>query len=210
MWQTLRAQLPERRGVLILDDTGFPKKGEHSVGVARQYSGTLGKIGNCQVAVTAALWAGQRAWLVGAALYLPEEWTTDPARRQRAHIPTAVGFHRKGELALQLLRQARASGLTITAVLSDSGYGDATTLRTALHRLKLPYGLGISSTLTVFRGTPQLQLPRAVRGPRQRWPRATLGDTAAPVTVKALAASLPPEAWQRISWRNGDNPTRTA
>ena len=210
MWQTLRAQLPERRGVLILDDIGFPKKGEHSVGVARQYSGTLGKIGNCQVAVTAALWTGQRAWLVGAALYLPEEWTTDAARRQRAHIPTAVRFRRKWELALQLLRQARASGLTITAVLSDSGYGDATTLRTALHRLKLPYGVGISSTLTVFRGTPQLQPPRAVRGPRQRRPRATLGATAAPVTVKALAASLPPETWQRTSWRNGDNPTRTA
>ncbi|MBI3262481.1 MAG: IS701 family transposase [Acidobacteria bacterium] len=191
MWQILRARLPERRGILLLDDTGFAKKGDHSVGVARQYSGTLGKIGNCQVAVTAALWTGQRAWLVGAAPYLPEAWATDPARRQSAHLPAVVRFRKKWELALQLLRQVRASGVTITAVLSDSGYGDATTLRTALHRLKLPYGLGVSSTLTVFRGTPQLQPPRAVRGPRQRWPRAALGDTAAPLTVQALAASLP-------------------
>ena len=210
MWQILRAQLPERRGVLILDDTGFPKKGEQSVGVARQYSGTLGKIGNCQVAVTAALWTGQRAWLVGAALYLPEDWTTDAARRARAHIPIATRFRRKWELALQLLRHVRASGITITAVLSDSGYGDATTLRTALHRLKLPYGLGISSTVTVFRDTPQLQPPRKVRGPRQRWPRATLGETAPPLTVHALAALLPAEAWHPITWRNGDNPERTA
>jgi len=210
MWQILRAQLPERRGVLILDDTGFPKKGEHSVGVARQYSGTLGKIGNCQVAVTAALWTGGRAWLVGAALYLPAAWATDAVRRQRTRIPDTGGFQKKWQLALQLLRQVRASGITVTAVLSDSGYGDATTLRTALHRLKLPYGLGVSSSLTVFRSRPTLQLPRAVRGPRQRSPRATLGETPPPLTVKALAASLPAAAWHRISWRHGDNPERSA
>ncbi len=210
MWQILRAQLPERRGVLILDDTGFPKKGEHSVGVARQYSGTLGKIGNCQVAVTAALWTGVRAWLVGAALYVPEAWATDAARRQQTRIPDTVGFRKKWQLALQLLRQVRASGITVTAVLSDSGYGDATTVRTALHRLKLPYGLGVSSTLTVFQRRPTLQLPHAVRGPRQRSPRATLGETPPPLTVKALAASLPAAAWHPICWRHGDNPERSA
>lgn len=210
MWRVLRAQLPERRGILLLDDTGLPKKGDHSVGVARQYSGTLGKVGNCQVAVTAALWTGGRAWLVGAALYLPESWTTDAPRRERAHIPSTVRFRRKWELALQLLRQVRAAGITITAVLSDSGYGDATTLRTALHHLHLPYGLGVSETLTVFLGTPSLHLPPPVHGPRQRRPRATLGDTAPPVTVKALAASLLADTWQRISWRNGNNPERAA
>ena len=208
MWQILRARLPERRGVLILDDTGFPKKGEHSVGVARQYSGTLGKIGNCQVAVTAALWTGGRAWLVGAALYLPEAWTTDAGRRQRTRIPDTVGFQTKGQLALTLLRQVRASGITVTAVLSDSGYGDATILRTALHRLKLPYGLGVSSTLTVFRSRPSLHRPRAGRGHRR--PLATLGETPPPLTVKALAASLPAAAWHPITWRHGDNPARSA
>jgi SRSO17 transposase len=210
MWRTLREQLPERRGVLLLDDTGLPKKGDHSVGVARQYSGTLGKIGNCQIAVTAALWTGVRAWLVGAALYLPESWTGDAPRRAHAHIPAAVRFRRKWELALQLLRQVRAAGITITAVLSDSGYGDATAFRTALHRLHLPYGLGVSETLTVFPHPPALRLPRPVRGPRQRRPRATLGDTVPPVTVKALAASLATEAWHRITWRNQDNPERAA
>jgi SRSO17 transposase len=210
MWRVLRAELPERRGLLLLDDTGFPKKGTESVGVARQYSGTLGKIGNCQVAVTAALWTGVRAWLVGAALYLPESWTQDAARCQRVRVPTSVGFRKKWQIALHLLRQARASGLTITGVLSDAGYGDATTFRTALHRLKLPYGLGISATLTVFLTPPHLTHPPPVIGPRQRWPRATLGDSAPPVTVQVVADTVPAEAWQHVTWHHGDQPDRGA
>ncbi len=210
MWRVLRAELPERRGLLLLDDTGFPKKGSDSVGVARQYSGTLGKIGNCQIAVTAALWTGARAWLVAAALYLPESWTTDTARCRRAHVPDAVGFRKKWQIALQLLQQVRASGLTITGVLSDSGYGDATTFRTALHRLKLPYGLGISETLTVFLDPPQLVLPPPVTGPRQRRRRAKLGDSAPPVTVQVVANTLPAEAWRHVTWQNGDQPPRAA
>ena len=208
MWRVLRAQLPERRGVLLLDDTGFPKKGTKSVGVARQYTGTLGKIGNCQVAVTAALWTGVRAWLVAAALYLPESWTSDPERCQGAHVPETVRFRKKWQIALHLLQQVRASGITITAVLSDSGYGDATTFRTALHRLKLPYGVGVSETLTVFLDRPVLALSARVSGPRQRWPRATLGTTAPPVTVKAVAEALPADAWHPVTWRNGDQPER--
>jgi len=210
MWRVLRAQLPERRGVLLLDDTGFPKKGTHTVGVARQYTGTLGKIGNCQMAVTAALWTGVRAWLVAAALYLPESWANDAERCRAAHVPESVRFRKKWQLALHLLRQVRASGITITAVLSDSGYGDATTFRTALHRLKLPYGVGVSDTLTVFLDRPALDLPPPVSGPRQRWPRAKLGATPPPVPVKAVAAALPTEAWQRVTWRNGDQPERGA
>jgi SRSO17 transposase len=208
MWGVLRAQLPERRGLLLLDDTGFPKKGTDSVGVARQYTGTLGKVGNCQVAVTAALWTGVRAWLVAAALYLPESWTSDPARCQRAHVPETVRFRKKWQIGLDLLHQVRGAGITITGVLSDSGYGDATPFRTALHRLKLPYGLGVSDTLTVFLTPPQLELPAPVSGPRQRYPRAKLGATAPPVTVKVVAESLAAEAWQRVTWQNGDQGAR--
>ena len=83
---SLRATIPDRDGVLILDGTSFPKQGPHSVGVARQYCGTLGKIANCQVAVTAALWTGAQAWMLGASLYLPDAWLTSDAR-QRAQIP---------------------------------------------------------------------------------------------------------------------------
>src|SRR5512139_2199792 len=92
----------------IVDDTGFPKQGTHSVGVARQYSGTLGKIANCQVAVTAALWTGTQAWFLGAKLYLSEAWLT-PAQRARARIPSTVRFQEKWRLALTLLRQVRAA-----------------------------------------------------------------------------------------------------
>lgn len=112
LWRRLRLVIPERRGVLILDGTSFPKQGPASVGVARQYCGVLGKIANCQVAVTVALWTGVRAWIVGARLYLPEAWLT-PAQRTRAQIPTTVHFQEKWRLALTLLRQVRAAGLEI-------------------------------------------------------------------------------------------------
>ena len=87
LWRRLRAVMPERTGILILDETSFPKSGPHSVGAARQYCGALGKVANCQVAVTAALWTGQRAWPMGALLYLPEAWISDLARRATARIP---------------------------------------------------------------------------------------------------------------------------
>ena len=119
VWRQLRAVVPERSGMLILDGTSFPKQGRRSVAVARQYCGTLGKVANCQVAVTAALWTGVRAWMVGAALYLPEEWLT-PEARQRARIPATVRFQEKWRLALTLLRQIRAAGFDVTAVLGDA------------------------------------------------------------------------------------------
>ena len=95
VWRRLRAVIPEREGLLIFDGTSFPKQGPHSVGVARQYCGALGKIANCQVAVTAALWTGGRAYLLGTTLYLPEEWVTDAAR-DRARIPPRSRFKKNG------------------------------------------------------------------------------------------------------------------
>jgi hypothetical protein len=151
VWRRLRAVVPERRGILILDETSFPKSGAHSVGVARQYCGALGKVANCQVAVTAALWTGQRAWPMGALLYLPEEWASNRPRRATVQIPSAVAFHEKWRLALTLVRRTRAAGVTLTAVVADAEYGDNSTVRQTLHRLRLPYALGISPTLTVPR-----------------------------------------------------------
>ncbi len=140
VWRRLRATIPDRQGVLILDGTSFPKQGTRSVGVARQYCGTLGKVANCQVAVTVALWTGARAWMLGARLYLPEAWLT-PEARQRARIPATVPFEEKWRLALTLLRQVRTSGITVTAVLGDAEFGDNATLRRTLHRAQLPYAL---------------------------------------------------------------------
>jgi SRSO17 transposase len=203
VWRRLRRVVPERAGILILDETSFPKSGAHSVGVARQYCGAVGKVANCQVAVTAALWTQQRAWPVGALLYLPEAWTADPTRRAAAHIPTAVRFQEKWRLALTLVRRTRAAGLRPTAVVADAEYGDNSTLRQTLHRLRLPYALGISPTLTVFRGTPTLRIDRAQRPPRNRrqgWPDQE------PVSVRALSDALSPRSWRRVAWRNGTNP----
>jgi SRSO17 transposase len=208
VWRRLRAVVPECRGVLILDGTSFPKQGPASVGVARQYCGALGKIANCQVAVTAALWTGGRAWCLGATLYLPEDWLTPPARR-RARIPPSVRFQEKGRLALSLLRQARAAGLALTAVLADAEFGDVTAFRAALHRLRLPYAVGISSQLTVFTTRPRVTTPAAHRRGRPRT-RVKMVTPVPAIAVRAWAAQVPPARWRRITWRNGPQPARTA
>jgi SRSO17 transposase len=208
VWRRLRAVLPERCGVFILDGTSFPKQGTASVGVARQYCGALGKIANCQVAVTAALWTGVRAWCLGAALYLPEEWLT-PLARARARISLSVRFQEKWRLALQLLRQARAAGIEITAVLADAEFGDVTAFRGALHRLRLPYAVGVSSHLTVFATRPRVVPPQPTPRGRPRT-RSRMVQTIIPIAVRALIAQLPPSAWRRVTWRNGTQPIRGA
>lgn len=204
LWRQLRAAIPARSGVLVLDGTGFAKQGQASVGVQRQYSGTLGRVGNCQVAVTAALWTGVQAWLVGAQLYLPESWLT-PDQRDRARIPLRVRFQEKWRQALTLLQQVRASGIEVTAVAADADFGDCTAFREALHRVGLPYALGLSSTGKVFRGAPRLvaPVPQTGRGGRRTRPTLAAGVTA--VTVRELAATAPASAWRTISWRNGTN-----
>jgi len=204
VWRQLRAVIPERTGMLILDGTSFPKQGRRSVAVARQYCGALGKVANCQVAVTAALWTGVRAWMLGAALYVPGDWLT-PEARQRVRIPASIRFQEKWRLALTLLRQIRAAGFHVTAVLGDAEFGDNATLRRTLHRLHLPYALGISSTLTVFRGTPPVAIPPPTPGRSRPPTRLQLTDASRPEAVRAIAASLPPQAWRRVTWRNGAN-----
>jgi SRSO17 transposase len=204
VWRRLRATTPDREGVLILDGTSFPKQGTHSVGVTRQYCGTLGKIANCQVAVTVALWSGARAWMLGASLYLPEAWLM-PEARQRARIPATVSFQEKWRLALTLLRQVRTSGITVTAVLGDAEFGDNATLRRTLHRAKLPYALGVSSTLTVFPGTPRLTAPAPLVGKGRPRTQRLLAPGVESVAVSALAAEQPTKAWRLITWRNGAN-----
>jgi SRSO17 transposase len=203
VWRRLRAASPERTGILILDETSFPKSGAHSVGVARQYCGALGKVANCQVAVTAALWTTKRAWPMGALLYLPETWLGHRARRAATRIPATVRFQEKWRLALTLLRRTRAAGLTLTAVVADAEYGDNSTVRQTLHRLRVPYALGISPTLTVFRGTPTLRIDRTQPSPRNRragWPDHD------PVSARMLSDAVRPRAWRRVAWHNGTNP----
>jgi len=197
--------------MVVLDDTGFPKKGDASVGVKRQYTGTLGKVANCQVAVTATFWTTARSWLIGAALYLPKEWLAVRRDRQLARIPTGVRFQEKWQLALTLLRDAIASGLEVSDVLADAGYGDAKAFRAALHDLGVSYAVGISSNTAVFHGTPTILPPtREPKAGAPRQPRPRLAPGVKAIKISALAADLPRDAWRRTTWRNGDETPRAA
>jgi SRSO17 transposase len=117
--------------------TGFPKKGRHSVGVTRQYCGQLGKQDNCQVAVSLSLANRDASLPIAYRLYLPEDWATDQARRDKARVPATIAFQTKPEIAVEQIKAARAAGLPEGVVLMDAGYGNDTALRTDNHRSRL-------------------------------------------------------------------------
>src|SRR3954447_22258672 len=187
----------------IIDDTAFPKKGRHSVGVARQYCGQLGKRENCQVAVTLSV-ANEHASLpVAFDLYLPEDWAGDPARRAKAGVPGEVVFRTKPAIALRQIRRALADGVPPGVVLGDAGYGIDTDFRTALTASALPYVLGVQSTIGVWPPGcgPSAPKPRSGRG---RPPKLRRRDAEhQPLAAKELALALPPSAWRTVGWREG-------
>ncbi|MGH8703436.1 MAG: IS701 family transposase [Burkholderiales bacterium] len=196
----------ERHGPIsawIIDDTGFPKQGRHSVGVARQYCGQLGKQDNCQVAVSLSLANDHASLPVAYRLYLPQDWASDRDRRRKAGVPAAIGFKTKPEIALEQLRWACAAGLPRGVALLDAGYGNNSALRTEIAALELTYVAGILSTTTVWApGTGPLSAkPWPGRG---RSPTRRRGDAKhRPVAVKELALGLPKRAWRTIKWREG-------
>src|SRR5947209_573962 len=122
--RTLKQLPSEGDAVLVFDDSGFAKQGKSSVGVQRQYSGTLGKTGNCQVTVNCHYAERTLAWPVATRLYLPKEWATDPARRAKAKVPQDIAFQTKPEIALALLDHAKALGIRHACVTADGDYGD--------------------------------------------------------------------------------------
>ena len=134
----------------IIDDTGFPKKGRHSVGVTRQYCGQLGKQDNCQVAVTLSLANHDASLPVAYRLYLPEDWAKDQARRDKAKMPETIAFQTKPEIALEQIKAARTAGLPQGVVLMDAGYGNDTRLRTEITALGLSYVAGIGPNTSVW------------------------------------------------------------
>ena len=187
----------------ILDDTGFPKKGRHSVGVARQYCGQLGKQDNCQVAVSLSLANHAASLPVAWRLYLPQDWAGDPLRRARAGVPDDVTFRTKPQIALEQIQAACAAGLPRGVVLMDAGYGADTQLREGITALDLRYVAGIQPHTSVWApGTGPLP-PKAWSG-RGRPPTRIRRDADhRPVSVKALALGLPAEAWTMVTWREG-------
>lgn len=192
------AELPEVEA-FVVDDTGFAKKGTHSVGVARQYSGTLGRVDNCQVATSLHL-AGERgSACIGFRLYLPEPWADDRRRRRKAGIPDDVKFETKWQLALHLIDHARAAGVRSHPVLADAGYGECHEFRDALRARELDYAVGVRPATLVWRPGTTFEIPPQTshKGPARRHPRATSGT---PLSIGELAKEL---TYRTVTWREG-------
>src|SRR6187455_1070396 len=187
----------------LVDDTGLPKKGKLSVGVARQYCGQLGKRDNCQVAVTLSVATEAASLPVAYRLYLPEAWAADPARRATAGVPEEVAFATKPAIALDQIGRALAAGVPPGVVVTDAGYGNDTDSRDGVTAAGLPYVAGIL-------GTTSLWPPGAGPLPPARWsgkgrpPKRLRRDPEhQPPAAGTLAAGLPASAWRTVTWREG-------
>jgi SRSO17 transposase len=187
----------------VVDDTGFPKKGRHSVGVTRQYCGQVGKQDNCRVAVSLSVSTETSSMPVAFRLYLPEVWAGDPERRKKAGVPEETAFQTKPQIALDQIRRARERGVPQGVVLADAGYGNDSQFRARLTEWKLLYTAGIQGSVTVWK--PGEQPAPAPKGKGiGRPPRLLQRDPEhQPVTVKGLALSLPPNTFKTVSWRAG-------
>jgi len=187
----------------IVDDTGFPKKGEHSVGVTRQYCGQVGKQENCRIAVSLSVATWNSSLPIAYRLYLPKNWAEDAVRREKTEVPEGIQFQTKPEIALEQIRAAVAVHVVRGVVLADAAYGINTEFREGLTQLQLQYVVGVQSSLTVWEPGKQ-PLPAKPRRKMGRPPRL-LQRTAdhQPVSVKQLAMSLPSHAFKDITWREG-------
>ena len=208
MLATVRSQvLPaiEQHGAInawITDDTGYPKKGTQSVGVARQYCGQLGKQDNCHVAVSLSVANDHASLPIAYQLYLPEAWADDPARRRKAGVPDDMAFRTKPRIALAQIRAALLAGVPSAVVLADAGYGVDTEFRDGITELGLRYVVGIQSSTLLW---PPGQAPKPWSGRGRRPTRLRHDNDHQPVSAKDLAIGLPAQAWRRIAWREGSN-----
>jgi SRSO17 transposase len=187
----------------IVDDTGFPKKGKHSVGVTRQYCGQVGKQENCRVAVSLSVATWSSSLPIEYRLYLPKEWAEDAERRDKAEVPSEVQFQTKPEIAMDQIRAAVTAKVARGVVLADAAYGSNTEFRDGLTQLGLHYVVGVQGSMTVWEPGKQ-PLPAKPRGNIGRPPRLRQrSKDHQPVAVKQLAMSLPSTAFQEITWREG-------
>ena len=189
----------------IIDDTGFPKKGMHSVGVSRQYCGQLGKQDNCQVAVSLSLANAKASLPVAYRLYLPQIWASDAPRRKKVGVPEEIVFQTKPEIALDQIRTACEAGLPRGPVLMDAAYGANGDLRSAITELGLHYVAGILSTTTVWANGEAPLAPKKWSGRGRPTKCLRRNSTHRPLKVKDIAVNLPAKAWRTITWREGTN-----
>ena len=182
---------------LVIDDTGFAKKGEHSVGVARQYSGTLGRVDNCQVATSLHLAGEAGSACIGFRLYLPEEWAHDRQRRRKAGVPNEIEFTSKWQIALSLLDDALVAGVRSHVVLADSAYGDINEFRNAITERGLPYLVAVKGASVVYPPETKFAVPRQAGIGR---PRSVARSDREPLPIADLAKAL---KFRRVAWREG-------
>ena len=192
----------------IVDDTGFPKQGKHSVGVARQYCGQIGKQDNCQAAVSLSVSTWGSSLPIAWRLYLPEVWCQDSDRCQQAGVPEEIEFQTKPEIALEQMRRAVEQKVPVGVVLVDAGYGNGTPFRAGITALGLEYVAGVESSTTVWE-PGRLPLPVPSRKPGRGAPPKRLQRNVdhQPISVKQLALGLPSSAWKNIAWRDGSRDT---
>src|SRR5215218_2016954 len=210
--RSLSAKSP-KGGILVLDETSFPKQGKVSVGVARQYCGAVGKRANCQVVVSGQYVADEPEssrplhWPVNAQLYLPEGWATDPERRERSHVPEEVIFRIKPHIALCVVDLCVEWGVPFGVVVTDSGYGKYPMFLEGLEERKLPYVCGVESTFGV-RLPEEVVAAKEAGAPPYKGRGQPPKERPAPLyTVKEVVGSLPEEAWQTVLWREGTKGT---
>jgi SRSO17 transposase len=196
----------ERHGLVrywIVDDTGFPKKGPHAVGVTRQRCGQLGKQENCQIAVSLSVANDHASLPVAYRLYRPETWAEDPARRSKAGVPEGITFATKAAIALAQIRQARADRVPTGVVLGDAAHGNEAAFRVGVNDLALSPVLGAQSS-TPVRPPGTAPLPPPPYTGRGRPPSLLRRSPEhQPVSVKDLARRLPVRSWRTVGWREG-------
>jgi SRSO17 transposase len=191
----------------ILDETGIVKKGVHSVGVARQYCGRVGKKENCQVAVSLSVATATGSLPIAWRLYLTEEWANDAERRKAAEIPKQVKFQTKPQMALAQIQQAMKDGVPPGVVLADEAYGSNREFREGVIDLKLNYSVAVRCTTTVWALEKQPLPPKPWKGTGPRPTRMRRDETHQPITVKQLAQQLPEQSWHEVAWREGSKET---
>ena len=198
----------EADGIGIVDETGFVKKGSKSVGVKRQYSGTAGKIENCQIGVFLTYYSRRGHTFLDRRLYVPEEWCQDPARRREARVPDEVLFQTKSQLAIQMLEHAWARGVPMEWVTGDEVYGDDTRVRDRIAQAGRKYVLAVSANTPVWRKRQPVVAPgQGEKGRPRKEPRLANG-AAAWEPVSAVVAALAPQAWQRLAVGRGEKGPR--
>ena len=191
----------------VLDDTGFPKDGKRSPGVKRQYSGTLGKIGNCQIGVSLHAVGSKGTVPLGWALYLPQEWCDDPERRRRAKIPESVSFKTKPELGVELIERTVDWEVPDAPVLGDCAYGDKTELRSRLDTAGRRYVLSVSGDTTVFAPETVFAVPVPREAGRSGRQKTRARPDRVPEPVGVLIARQGADAWQTVTFRDGPDDT---